>query len=229
MPVELVVFDAYGTLFDVAGAARAAAAEPGREALAERWPALSETWRLKQLQYSWHRAVAADHVDFWRVTCDALDYALEAVGLGGDAELAERLRALYRALPAYPEVPAMLDALAAAGRRAAILSNGSPEMLDAAIRSAGLERRLEAALSVEEVGAFKPDRRVYALVERRLGVAPERVLFVSANGWDAAAAGAFGFHVLWVNRLGAPVDRLPEPPRHVATELSGAPALAAAL
>lgn len=229
MAVELCVFDAYGTLFDVAGAARSAAAEPGREALVERWPELSGIWRQKQLQYSWHRAITGAHVDFWRVTCDALDHALEATGLAGDPDLSERLRGLYWTLPLYPEVPAMLDALSAAGVRAAILSNGSPDMLEAAIRGAGIERRLEAALSVEEVGVFKPDPRVYALVERRLGVPPSQALFVSANGWDAAAAGAFGFRVLWVNRAGAPADRLPERPDHVASDLSEVPALAASL
>lgn len=229
MTIELCVFDAYGTLFDVSAAARQAAAEPGREALAETWPALSEIWRAKQLHYTWHRAVTGDHTDFWRVTCDALDYALEATGLDGDAALAGRLRDLYRDLSAYGEVPAMLDALAADGRRAAILSNGSPEMLAQAVKSAGLRDRLEAALSVEEVGVFKPDRRVYDLVERRLGAPPGRVLFVSSNGWDAAAAGAYGFHTLWVNRAGAPVERLPAAPAHVAADLSGVPALAASL
>lgn len=227
MPAKLCVFDAYGTLFDVAGAARLAAAEPGNEALGAVWPRLAEIWRRKQLEYSWIRAIAGAHTDFWAVTCDALDYAMAAVGLD-DTGLRDRLRDLYRTLPAYPEVPGMLDALRAAGAGTAILSNGSPDMLASAVASAGLGARLDAVLSVESVGVFKPDRRVYELVGARFGTAPAEVLFVSSNGWDAAAAAGFGFRVLWVNRDGLPADRLPWRPHHEARTLEAVPALAAA-
>ncbi len=229
MPVKACVFDAYGTLFDVAAAARAAAAEPGAEPLAAVWPKLAEIWRLKQLQYTWLRAVTGDHADFWAVTADGLDVAMEACGLGGDAALRARLLALYRELEAYPEVAEMLTALKTAGFRTAILSNGSPEMLSAAVANAGLGDLLDAVISVEEVGVFKPHASVYALVERRMGVAPTETLFVSSNGWDACCGAAFGFRTLWVNRAGDPMDRLPGRPAHVAKELSGVPALAAAL
>jgi 2-haloacid dehalogenase len=225
-PPRLCVFDAYGTLFDVAAAARRAAAEPGRAALAERWPRLAELWRLKQLQYTWLRAITGAHADFRTVTEDGLDWALEATGLDGDAELRARLLALYRELDAYPEVPAVLDALRAGGRGTAILSNGSPEMLAAAVGSAGLADRLDAVLSVEEVGIFKPARAVYDLVGAHFATAPEEVLFVSANGWDAASAAAYGFRTVWVNRAGDPVDRLPTRPQHVAPDLSDVPRLA---
>jgi 2-haloacid dehalogenase len=227
MPHAVCVFDAYGTLFDVAGAARAAAAEPGGAALAEHWPKVAETWRRKQLEYTWIRAVTGAHADFWTVTCDALAYALEETGLDNPA-LADRLRALYRELPAYPEVPAMLDALKAAGRATAILSNGSPAMLASAVEAAGVGDRLDAVLSVEDVGVFKPARAVYDLVGARFGCAPGDVLFVSSNGWDAAAARGYGFDVLWVNRAGAPVDRLPWKPAHVAADLTAVPDIAAA-
>jgi 2-haloacid dehalogenase len=228
MPISACVFDAYGTLFDVNAAARIAAAERGREALAAVWPRLAADWRAKQLQYTWLRAIMGEHADFWQVTQDALDWAMEAAGLSDDG-LRERLLALYRELPAYPEVPAMLAALKASGRRAAILSNGSPGMLGAAVASAGIGSALDAVLSVEEVGVFKPDARVYDLVGAHLGVAPSEVLFVSSNGWDAAGAAHYGFRTVWVNRAGDPEDRLPARPGHVMADLSGIPALAEAL
>ena len=226
MPITTCIFDAYGTLFDVAAAAREAAAEPGRDALAEHWPQLAERWRLKQLQYTWLRAITGAHTDFWQVTQDGLDWALEATDLDGDAELRERLLALYWELSAYPEVPKMLAALKQAGKATAILSNGSPEMLAGAVTSAGIGADLDDTLSVESVGVFKPDRSVYDLVGARFGTAPAEVLFVSSNGWDAAAATGYGFTTVWVNRAGEPVDRLPWRPRHQLKDLSGIPALA---
>ena len=159
--ITTCVFDAYGTLFDVAAAAREAAAEPGRAALAATWPQLAEAWRLKQLQYTWLRAITGAHKDFWSVTCDGLDFALEATGLQGDAELRDRLLQLYRELSAYDEVPEMLSRLKAAGFATAILSNGAPGMLMDAVVSAGINDRLDAVLSVEEVGIFKPAPQVY--------------------------------------------------------------------
>ena len=225
MTITTCVFDAYGTLFDVNAAARLAAAEPGREALAAVWPRLAADWRAKQLQYTWLRAVMGAHADFWTVTQDALDWAMEAARLD-DAELRGRLLALYRELPAYPEVPEMLAALKAAGRRTAILSNGSPDMLAAAVATAGVGASLDAVLSVEEVGVFKPDTRVYDLVGRHLGAARSEVLFVSSNGWDAAGAARYGFRTVWVNRAGEPVDRLPDTPGSEMADLTGIPGLA---
>jgi len=227
--ITTCVFDAYGTLFDVAAAARAAAVEPGREAFAAIWPKLAEDWRLKQLQYTWLRAVAGAHTDFWTVTRDGLDWAMEAAGLTSDAELRERLLALYWELEAYPEVPEMLERLKAGGFSTAILSNGSPEMLAGAVQSAGIGGALDDVLSVESVGVFKPHRSVYGLVGTRFGCAPDEVLFVSSNGWDAAAATGFGFTTVWVNRAGVPMDRLPWTPPHILSDLSRIPDLVAAL
>jgi len=226
MPITTCIFDAYGTLFDVAAAARSAASEPGRETFARHWPAIAEKWRLKQLQYTWLRAVMGEHVGFWQVTQDGLDWALEAEGLSGDADLRERLLQLYWELEAYPEVPAMLAALKEAGKDTAILSNGAPDMLDGAVKSAGIGTLLDDVLSVESVGIFKPARVVYDLVGQRFGCAPEEVLFVSSNGWDACAAAGYGFNTVWVNRAGDPVDRLPAAPDRQLTDLSGIPALA---
>jgi 2-haloalkanoic acid dehalogenase type II len=222
-----VVFDAYGTLFDVAAAARRAAAEPGGERLAAAWPTLARDWRAKQLQYTWMRAITAAHADFETVTGEALDWALEATGLGGDGALHARLMALYRELDAYPEVPAMLAALRAAGRPVAILSNGAPAMLAAAVTAAGLDGAFDAVLSVESVGVYKPAHAVYDLVGARFGCGPGDVLFVSANGWDAACAAGYGFQTVWVNRGGEPVDRLPWRPAHELADLAGVPEVAA--
>ncbi len=227
MTIKACVFDAYGTLFDVAAAAREAAAEPGREAFAAVWPRVATDWRLKQLQYTWLRAVADAHTNFWEVTQNGLDWALEAAGLD-DAELRERLLSLYWGLSAFPEVPAMLAALKAAGYQTAILSNGSPEMLAGAVASAGIGEFLDDVLSVEDVGVFKPHASVYQLVPDRFECGPDEVLFVSSNGWDAAAAAGFGFRCVWVNRAGEPMDRLPWTPDKVLRDLTTIPDIARA-
>ncbi|QJF52147.1 haloacid dehalogenase type II [Roseobacter ponti] len=226
MPVTTCVFDAYGTLFDVAAAARQAASEPAFTQISDTWQVLAEHWRLKQLQYTWLRAVAGAHEDFWQVTQQGLDWALERNGVAGNPDLRERLLALYWELQAYPEVPAMLAALKAGGMNTAILSNGSPDMLSGAVNSAGIGDVLDDVLSVESVGVFKPDARVYDLVGKRFDCAHDEVLFVSSNGWDAACATGYGFTTAWVNRSGEPVDRLPWTPAHTMPDLTGIPALA---
>jgi len=232
MPVSLCVFDAYGTLFDVAAAARRHAEAPGREAFAKVWPRVAELWRLKQLQYTWLRATAGVHEDFWTVTQDGLDWAIEAVGgeaAGVTAEDRQALLDLYWGLEAYPEVPDMLRALKADGRNTAILSNGSPAMLKGAVDSAGIGDVLDEVLSVQSVGVFKPAPQVYDLVRRSFGVPARDVLFVSSNGWDAAFATSYGFRTVWANRAGEPEDRLPARPERQAKDLTGIPALAASL
>ncbi len=229
MPVKACVFDAYGTLFDVAGAARIAAAEPSAAAWSGRWPQIAESWRRKQLEYTWLRACAGAHTDFWQVTCDGLDWALEAAGLDGDVALRAHLLALYRTLPAYGEVPQTLAQLRAAGLPCAILSNGNPPMLAEAVASAGIGQHLAAVISVEDAGVFKPHPRVYALIERALVLPPHEVAFVSSNCWDACAAAGFGLTAVWVNRDGAPMDRLHARPAHVLCDLSPLPELVSRL
>ncbi len=228
MPITTCVFDAYGTLFDVAAAARQAAAEPDFSHIADDWPMLAEYWRQKQLQYTWLRAVVDAHDNFWTVTQEGLDWALEKTGHGDDPALRERLLALYWELQSYEEVPQMLQTLKQNGLQTAILSNGSPDMLSGAVNSAGIGEFLDDILSVETVGIFKPDRRVYDLVSKRFGAAPQEVLFCSSNGWDASCAAGYGFEVVWVNRAGDPVDRLPWTPHHVLKDLTDVPRLAAA-
>jgi 2-haloacid dehalogenase len=222
--IRVVAFDGYGTLFDVDAAARRLAAEPGREGFAAVAALVSRDWRYKQLQYSWIRTITGAHADFWKCTEDGLDWALEAAGIGGEG-LRARLLGFYAELDAYPEVPATLAALKARGVATAILSNGSPAMLDGAVRSAGIGGLLDAVLSVEAVGAFKPARPVYDMVGGRFGTEPDEVLFVSSNGWDAASAAGYGFEAVWANRAGVPLDRLPWRPRHVLPDLSRIPEL----
>ncbi len=224
MALTTCIFDAYGTLFDVAAAAREAASEPGREALAAVWQKLATDWRAKQLEYTWLRAVADQHCDFWQVTQDGLDWAMEASQLD-DPELRETLLALYWNLAAYPEVPEMLATLKDKGLKTGILSNGAPQMLTGAVGSAGLDTLLDATLSVESVGVFKPHDRVYDMVGAHFGCAKEEVLFVSSNGWDACAAAGYGFQTVWVNRAGAPMDRLYAKPHHTMSDLSTIPDL----
>jgi len=226
MAITTCIFDAYGTLFDVAAAARQAATEPEFPALKDRWMDVAAQWRTKQLQYSWLRAVTRTHTDFWEVTQNGLDWALESTGLDGDVALRQRLLDLYWELQAYNEVPTMLADLKAAGMNTAILSNGSPDMLDAAVKSAGLGTVLDDVLSVESVGIFKPDPRVYDLVGERFGCTRNEVLFVSSNGWDAAAAAGYGFVTAWANRADEPVDRLPWTPDHIISDLTPIAALA---
>jgi 2-haloacid dehalogenase len=211
MPAKLdgaraVVFDAYGTLLDFASAAAQA-----RDVLGERWQPLSDLWRQKQLQYSWLLALMGRHEDFWAVTGDALDFALEAQGIH-EPGLRARLMDAYGRLGPYPDAAPALRALRAAGLKTAILSNGSPRMLASAVKSAQLDGLLDAVLSVEEVGVYKPHPSVYRLACDRLGVWPAEIVFVTANGWDAWGAKAGGLRVAWCNRAGQPRERLGEGP-----------------
>jgi 2-haloacid dehalogenase len=204
--VDACVFDAYGTLFDV----HSAMSRAGR-ALGAKAQAVSATWRQKQLEYTWLRSLMGTHVDFWQLTADGLDYALDAHD-AADPALRQALLDAYLTLDAYAEVAGTLEALKAAQRKLAILSNGAPNMLNAAVESAGLGSLLDAVLSVEEVGVFKPDPRVYQLAVDRLQTPAERICFVSSNAWDAAGAAHFGFRVAWVNRFGQRRERLPGAP-----------------
>lgn len=228
MPITTCIFDAYGTLFDVTSAARRAAQEPEFPHLQDHWVQLASHWRLKQLQYTWLRAITNAHTDFWDVTRDSLDWALEACGLSGDSKLQQRLMDLFWELQAYPEVPEVLQALKQQGFNVAILSNGSPKMLDGAVQSAGIAASLDDVLSVESVGVFKPSAAVYDLVGKRFNCANDEVLFVSSNGWDAAAATGYGFTTAWANRMNEPTDKLPWQPNFTLSDLHPIPDLARA-
>jgi 2-haloacid dehalogenase len=217
--IRACVFDAYGTVFDFASAAQRC-----HDVLGERTAQLTALWRDKQLQYTWLRAVQDRHADFWQVTGDALDFALDTLGLA-DAALRARLMNLYLALDVFPEVPDVLRRLKAAGMRTAILSNGSPPMLDPLVKNAGLNDLFDAVLSVEEAGVYKPHRKVYQLAVDRLGVPASAIAFQSSNAWDAYGASAFGMKVVWCNRYGQRRERLPGAPDREVTTLADLPAL----
>ncbi len=213
------VFDAYGTLFDVHSAVAR-----GGAALGEQAQPVSDLWRQKQLEYTWLRSLMGAHVDFWQVTEEGLDYALAAHGVD-DPALKENLMELYLTLDAYPDVADCLKLLRAGGKATAILSNGAPRMLDAAAGSAGLSDLLDRVLSIESVGIYKPDSRVYKLAVDELGVTAGRICFVSTNAWDASGAAHFGFQVAWLNRFGKQPERLPGQIPAVMTSLANLPGL----
>ncbi len=213
------VFDAYGTLFDYASAAARFGEELGRK----REP-LSRLWREKQLQYTWLRALQNRHADFWQVTTDALDYTLKTFAIQGEG-LRERLLEAYRTLDVFPEVIGVLRRLKQKGIKTAVLSNRTPEMLEAGIRKSGLAGLLDEVLSVEEVGVYKPHPRVYQLAVDRLGVRPQDISFQSSNAWDAWAASAFGMRVVWCNRYSQEAERLPGHPDVEVTSLTDLPFL----
>ena len=220
--IRACVFDAYGTLFDFASAARACG-----DLRSEEMDRLTALWRDKQLAYTWLRAAQGRHADFWQVTVDALDFVLDTLRLDR-LGLRDRLMPLYMTLDAYEDVPDMLMRLKRAGIRTAILSNGTPKMLAAAVKGAHLEGLLDAVLSVEEVGVFKPDPRVYQLAVDRLGLRAPAIAFQSANAWDAHAASAFGMRVVWCNRSGQHAERLPGKPDREIRSLAELPALVGA-
>ena len=220
--IRACVFDAYGTLFDFASAASRCRDTLGNEA-----DRLTALWRDKQLQYTWLRAAQGRHADFWQVTGDALDFALEALDLA-EPGVRDRLMQLYLRLDPFPEVRAVLRQLRVAGFRTAILSNGSPRMLAAAVDNAGLGDLLDAVLSVETVAVYKPHPKVYQHAVDQLGVAADAIAFQSSNAWDAHAASAFGMKVVWCNRYDQRRERLPGRPDHEIRSLSELPALVAA-
>ena len=218
--IRACVFDAYGTLFDVHAPMQRLAAEIGEKA-AE----VSKLWRQKQFEYTWLRSLMGVHADFWKVTGEALDYAL-AFHKIDEPGLKDEILVLYLKLDPYPDAVEVLRSLKSRGMRTAILSNGSPSMLDSAARAAGLDKYLELVLSVEDVGIYKPSRRVYRHALHKLGLheAPA-VCFVSANSWDAQAAAQFGFQAVRVDRFGLPDDNIPGKPAAMIKSLTELPAL----
>ena len=200
--IRAVVFDAYGTLLDIH-----AAMAPYAGHLGQNWLQISSDWRAKQLEYGWVRSLAGPgrHRDFWTLTREALAWTAARHGIH-DAALLEGILSAYRHLAPYPEVPSLLAHIRGLGLTRAILSNGETTMLADAVRSAGIAELLDTVLSVDAVGVFKPDPRVYRLATDRLGLAAESIAFVSSNPWDAFGAHAFGFRVFHVDRAGAPPE-----------------------
>jgi 2-haloacid dehalogenase len=199
-PIRGYVFDAYGTVFDVHSVV-----EAGREITGDP-VALSTLWRQKQLEYTWLRSLMGAYVDFWTVTEAALRYSIRRLGLSANDAQMGRLMDAYLSLACFPEVKTALGRLA--GRPRAILSNGSPAMLTAAVAASGLGAMLDHVISVDRVKTYKPSPRVYALGPEAVGISAGELLFVSSNGWDVAGAKAFGYQVAWCNRTGAPEEEL---------------------
>jgi 2-haloacid dehalogenase len=212
---DAVLFDAYGTLFDVHAAVQRHAAAVGPDA-----GRLSEVWRNKQLEYSWVLGLAGRYRSFWDLTEAALDHAL-ALHPRVDRALRERLLDAYRDLDAYPEVAGVLERLRARGLRTAIFSNGDPAMLTRAVASAGLAAHLDAVLSVEAAGVFKTAPAAYARALEQAGLGRDRALFCSSNRWDIAGAAAFGLRCAWINRRGLPDEYADLPPAAVLADLEG--------
>lgn len=217
--IEACLFDAYGTLFDTQSVA-----ERCQQALGADWRAFSDLWRTKQLQYTWLRSLMGRHADFWQVTGEALDFALQAFGRA-DIALRAQLMQQYLALDAFPDAAAALGALKAKGIRTGILSNGTPTMLAAAVNTSRLTRLLDVTLSVEPAAIFKPHPSVYQHAVDILALPAQRIGFVSSNGWDAHGAAAFGLRSIWVNRAKAPDERLPVHPEATIASLAELPAL----
>ncbi len=215
MSFKAYAFDAYGTLFDVHSAV-----SRHSEIVGENPARVSEIWRNKQLEYTWVRTGMDRYRDFWQLTADALDFALAAVP-GSDPSCRKTLIDAYLSLDCYEEVPDVLGTLKESGVKTAILSNGSPEMLSAAVNSAGLAELLDHQFSVDEIGVFKTDPATYAMVTDEYGIQPEEVAFQSSNRWDIAGAAAFGFKCHWINRTGQPDEYKDLSPAKIVEDLRG--------
>ena len=217
--IRACLFDAYGTLFDFASAAARCLDVPEQQR-----SVLTSIWRDKQVQYTWLRTMQRRYVDFWQVTGDALDFALDTLNIH-DPGLRDRLMDLYLTLDAYPEVPDTLVSLRQAGFKTAILSNGSPAMLDAAVSRAGLASLFDAVLSADAVRTFKTHPTVYQYALDELGLAASAISFQSSNAWDAHAASDFGMRVVWCNRHSQCRENLPGSPDYEIHTLAELPRL----
>lgn len=220
--VNICIFDAYGTLFDVTSATRIVANEEEYSSFPNHSVKVSNSWRIKQLEYSWLRNIMHEYIDFWQITKDALDFALEENQIKNE-KLRQRLLDVYWNLSAYPEAHDVLTTLKANNIQTGILSNGSNQMLNSAVVSANLENYLDKIISIDGIEIYKPDPKVYQMVLDQFNCKIEEVLFISSNGWDIAGASKFGFTTLWVNRNLIPKDRLTFMPNKITNNLSTIP------
>ena len=211
--IKACIFDAYGTLFDVNAACRELSKEVG-----DNWEKLASLWRLRQVEYTWLRNSMDEYIDFWKITSDALDYAMETLDIENN-DLREELLNLYLKLEAYPEVKDLLKRLKQRGLKTGILSNGNMKMLNSAVDNANLREYLDEILSVEECKIYKPSSKVYDLVKIKMQISKENVLFFSSNAWDMHAASNYGFKTIWVNRFNAKLERLPGKPIDIVNSL----------
>ena len=211
--VKVCIFDAYGTLFDVNAACRELSKEVG-----EQWQELATLWRLRQVEYTWLRNSMNEYINFWNITEDALEYAMESLNIKNE-ELKNKLLDLYLKLEAYPEVEKVLIQLKKEGYQTGILSNGSEEMLASAVKNAKLENLLDKVLSVEKCKVYKPSSKVYDLVEKEFKINKINCAFFSSNAWDMHAAAHYGFKTIWVNRFEGNLEKLPGKPYKIVQTL----------
>ena len=210
---KVCIFDAYGTLFDVNAACRELSIEVG-----EKWQDLANLWRLRQVEYTWLRNSMNEYIDFWEITGNALEYAMDVLEIKNQ-ELKDKLLALYYKLDAYPEVKNILKQLKKEGYQTGILSNGSSNMLSSAVQNADIQKYLDKVLSVETCKIYKPSNKVYELVGKNYDIEKNEVAFFSSNAWDMHAAANFGFKTIWINRFESKLEKLPGKPYAIVKSL----------
>ena len=212
--IKAIIFDAYGTLFDVNSAA-----EKCKDKIGGKWEAFANFWRTTQLEYTWLRSLMERHKDFWLVTEDSLDKSMKAFDI--DLSMKDELLNLYRVLSPYKEVPETLKTLKEKKFKLAILSNGTPSLINELVKSNNLEDLFDDIFSIEEVGIYKPDEKVYDMPIKKYKVEKNEVAFLSANTWDVSGAGNFGFNAIWVNRNKNIFDKLDYIPHNEINNLNG--------
>tara|TARA_B100001142_G_C14046378_1_gene544096 strand:+ start:81 stop:740 length:660 start_codon:yes stop_codon:yes gene_type:complete len=213
MNVKSVVFDAYGTLFDVNSAA-----EKCKDKIGDKWEGFANFWRTTQLEYTWLRSLMKRHKDFWTVTEDSLDKSMKVFNI--DFTMKNELLNLYKILSPYPEVKEVLNKLKKKNYKLSILSNGTPTLLNELVRSNDLENIFDDLFSIEEIGIYKPDSKVYDMPIKKYQIKSEEVAFLSANTWDVSGGGNYGYNSIWVNRNKAIFDNLDYKPKNEVSDLT---------
>ena len=211
--IKAIIFDAYGTLFDVNSAA-----EKCKDKIGDKWEPFANFWRTTQLEYTWLRSLMKRHKDFWQITEDSLDKSMKAFNI--DPKMKDELLNLYKVLSPFQEVPETLKTLKAKNFKLAILSNGTPSLLNQLVNNNNLDNFFDDLFSIEEVGIYKPDSRVYDLPIKKYNIKKNEVVFLSANTWDISGAGNFGYQTVWVNRNNNIFDNLDYKPNKEIKNLS---------
>ncbi len=213
MSIKLIVFDAYGTLFDVNSAAKKCKAKIGSN-----WESFANFWRMTQLEYTWLRSLMGRHKNFWQITEDSLDKSMKVFKI--DKRMKNELLNLYKILATYPEVKKVLEKLKKKDFKLVILSNGTPELLNNLVNSNNLNNLIDDLFSIEEVKIFKPNPKVYEIPVKKYNIKPKEIIFLSANTWDVSGGGNYGYNSIWVNRNKSQFDNLDYQPKYVISNLS---------
>jgi len=211
--VTACVFDAYGTLFDVNSAAAKC-----KEKLGDKWENFANAWRTTQLEYTWLRSLMKKYKNFWQITEDSLDHTMATFKI--DKNMREELLNLYKELIPYPEVKECLDGLKSKKIKIAILSNGTPDLLKRLVESNNIQNYFDDIMSVENVGVYKPDSKVYEMPIKKYSCKPENICFLSSNTWDVSGGGVFGYNAIWVNRFNKIFDKLDYKPQYIINNLN---------